>query len=215
MYWERTRRPDRWGTNAAWCFDRVPSFDGEWDFDKVGSRSKLVFSFCRIILVIALLYDFRSSGNGSILWALLDCHTPFFGGWISLISYCSCNGVKLAGVTLLYLPSSSFDTPTSTPWCRSLQSLQQYCRKAVGKLFPYHLHGINWIIFFPIYKKARAKAYTIEIIKVAFKVAGIFLLNPRVVLSQFSKPTSKSRRESRTDTICILDYTPYTKYDLR
>ena len=76
MYWKRTRRLDRWGTNAAWFFDRVPSFDGDWDFGKVGSRSELVFF---LLLHYPYhrtpLYDFRSSGNGSILWALLDCHT--------------------------------------------------------------------------------------------------------------------------------------------
>ena len=76
-------------------------------------------------------------------------------------------------------------------------------------------HGINWIIFFPIYKEAWAKAYTTESIKAAFKVTGIFLLNPRVVLSQFSKPTANSCRESRANTTCILKYTPYTKYDTR
>ena len=57
----------------------------------------------------------------------------------------------------------------------------------IGKLLEAFLltafHGINWVLFFPIYKEAQAKAYTIEIIKAAFKVTEIFLLNPRVVLS--------------------------------
>ena len=57
----------------------------------------------------------------------------------------------------------------------------------VGKLLEAFLltafHGINWVPFFPIYKEAQAKAYTIEIIKAAFRVTEIFFLNPRVVLS--------------------------------
>ena len=124
------------GTNAAWFFDCVPSFDGHWDFDKVGSWSELVF-----FLLLhdpyhrAPLYDFRSSGNGSILWALLDCHTNFFGAWISLISYCSCNGVKLTGVTLLHLPSSSFDTPLQPLDVSPFSPLQQYSQKAIRRLF--------------------------------------------------------------------------------
>ena len=93
--------------------------------------------------------------------------------------------------------------------------LQQHCRGAFEDFFLTTFHGINWIIFFPIYKEAWAKAYTTESIKAAFKVTGIFLLNPRVVLSQFSKPTANSRRESQAGTTCILEYTPYTKYDLR
>ena len=35
------------------------------------------------------------------------------------------------------------------------------------------------------------------------------------VLGQLSKPTAKSRSESRANTTCILENTPYTKHNLR
>ena len=107
------------------------------------------------------------------------------------------------------LPSSSLDALTPTRSLRSFAiTLLESCRKAVGRLFSHHLYGINWVIFFPIYKEAREKAYTIEIIKAAFKKSSSF--------SQSSKPTANSRRESWADTACILGYmyTPCTKYDL-
>ena len=75
----------------------------------------------------------------------------------------------------------------------------QHYRKAVGRLFLTASHGINWDIFFPIYKVARAKAYTIENIKAAFKVTRGFPPDPRVVLSQFSNPAAKSRSEPQPD----------------
>ena len=87
-------------------------------------------------------------------------------------------------------------------------------RIAVKESFLTISHGINRHIFFPIYNEARAKAYTVKNITAAFKVTRIFPLNSRV-LSQLSKPTAKSRSESRADTTCILENTPYTKHDLR
>ena len=42
-----------------------------------------------------------------------------------------------------------------------------------------------------------------------------FPLNPRVVLSQFSKATAKSRSETQANTTCMLENTPYTEHDLR
>ena len=74
-------------------------------------------------------------------------------------------------------------------------------------------HGINRDIFFPIYKQARAKTYTVENIKAAFKVTGIVPLNPRVVLSQLSKRTARSRQP--TGNSITLENTPYTRHDLR
>ena len=87
-------------------------------------------------------------------------------------------------------------------------------RIAVKESFLNISHGINRDILFPIYKEARAKAYTVENITAAFKVTRISPLNSRV-LSQLSKPTAKCRSESRANTTCILENTPYTKHDLR
>ena len=87
-------------------------------------------------------------------------------------------------------------------------------RRAVKESFLAISHGINRDILIPIYKEARAKANTVENITAAFKVTGIFPLNSRV-LSQPSKPTAKSRSESRANATCILENTPYTKHDLR
>ena len=82
--------------------------------------------------------------------ALIDCHMTFSGRWISLTSYCSCNGVKLASATLLYLPFSSFDTPAPTPWCRSLQLFTTVLSESCRKTFSHHL---SWhqLDFFPPY----------------------------------------------------------------
>ena len=149
--------------------------------------------------------------------ALLNCHMSFFEGRIVFLVSCySCNGVKLA--VLLYF--AFLLTRHTRSNLNPLMSVSPVLyNNTVGKLsedfFLTTFHGINWVILFPIYKEARAKAYyPIEIIKAAFKVTVIFLLNPRVVLSQFLKPTANSCRESRADATCILEYTPYTKYDL-
>ena len=85
-------------------------------------------------------------------------------------------------------------------------------RKAVD-FFLTTSHGINRDIFFPIYKQARAKTYTVENIKAVFKVTGIVPLNPQVVLSQLSKPTARSRQPTGNST--TLENTPYTRHDLR
>ena len=95
-----------------------------------------------------------------------------------------------------------------------LGPLQHHYRKTVEDFLLTNGHGINWVIFFPIYKLARAKAYTVENIKATFKVTGILPLNPRVVLSQLAKPTAQSRSQSNSTT-CILERTPYSKHDLR
>ena len=74
--------------------------------------------------------------------------------------------------------------------------LQHYC-EAVEEFFS------------PI---SRVNAYTIENIKAAFKVTGIFSLNLRVV--RCSQPVfetyCKSHRQSLAITTCILENTPYT-----
>ena len=87
-------------------------------------------------------------------------------------------------------------------------------RIAVKESFLAISHGINRDILIPTYKEARAKAYTVENITAAFKVTRIFPLNSRV-LSQLSKPTAKSRSESRANATCILENTPYPKHGLR
>ena len=108
-----------------------------------------------------------------------QCHMSFFEGRIFLISCCSRNGVKLA--TLLYFAFLLTRHTHSNP-LMSVSSVLY--NNTVGMLsedfFLTTFHGINWVVFFPIYKEAWSKAYTVDIIKAAFKVTGIFLLNPRL-----------------------------------
>ena len=92
--------------------------------------------------------------------------------------------------------------------------MQHHYRKIVEDFFLTTSHGINRAIFFPTYKQARAKAYTVENIKAAFKVTGILPLNPRAVPSQPAKPTAQSCSQSNSTTR-ILERTPYTKHNLR
>ena len=92
-------------------------------------------------------------------------------------------------------------------------ALQHY-RNAFEDFFLTTSHSINCDLVFPICKQARAKTYTIEDIKTAFKATRIVPLNPRAVLSQLSEPTAKSRSQSNS-IMCIPEKTPYTKHDLR
>ena len=91
--------------------------------------------------------------------------------------------------------------------------LQQHNRKVVEDFFLITSYGTNQDIFFPIYTEALSKTYNIENIKAAFKVTGIFPLNPRVV-SQLWKPTAKTRSKSRSNTNRILKtfLTPSTTF---
>ena len=88
-------------------------------------------------------------------------------------------------------------------------SVSPVLRNTIAKLledfFLTTSQGIKWDISFIIYKEACAKAYTVENIKAAFKLTRNFPPNPRVVLSQFSKPIAKSRSdlESQANTTCI------------
>ena len=80
----------------------------------------------------------------------------------------------------------------------------------VGLFGPFQQHYCEAVeeFFSPI---SRANAYTIKNIKAAFKVTGIFPLNPRVVRSQPAfEIYCESRRKSLAITTCILENTPYT-----
>ena len=85
--------------------------------------------------------------------------------------------MKLA--TLLYFAFLTRPTRARSNPLMSVSSVLYNTNNTVGKLSEDFLlttfHGINWVL---IYKEAQAKAYTIEIIKAAFKVTEIFFLNP-------------------------------------
>ena len=53
-------------------------------------------------------------------------------------------------------------------------------RKAVKDFFLTTSHDINRAIFFPIYKQARAEAYTVDNIKATVKVTGITPRTPEL-----------------------------------
>ena len=116
-------------------------------------------------------------------------------GHVSHINYTFLSWCETHGIIVFCFP------PHSTHLLQPLDvglfgPLQKHYRKAVEDFFLTTSHGINRAIFFPTYKQARAKAYTVENIKAAFRVTGTIPLNPRVVLSQLAKPTAKSRSQS-------------------
>lgn len=76
--------------------------------------------------------------------------------------------------------------------------------------------GINRDLFVPLYKKARALAYTEYNSEEAFKECGTAPFNPRTVLGQVSQPTSRAPPNGpATTSEFLLDKTPYTKCGLR
>jgi hypothetical protein len=198
---------------AVQCFDwykNVHADDGDARFavsQKGWTDNKMAMHW------LTKVYDpvskARCPGKQRLL--ILDGHVSHVN--YTFLGYCEQNGI-----TVFCLPAHS--THLLQPLDVGLFSqLQTHYQKAVEDYFRITSVGINRDTFFPLYKRARAKAYTLENITSAFECTGIVPLNARVVLSKLDNPTAISRAAARdrmmSDNSFPLDRTPYTKFELR
>ena len=114
-------------------------------------------------------------------------------------------------------PGPSRDTHLLQPLDFGLfWQLQPHYRKSVEDYSLTTNIGINRVLFFPIYKQARALSYNVANIASAFKKSVIVSFNARPVLSQLSPPTAASGAAARNHTEGFpLENTPYTKCEFR
>ena len=93
--------------------------------------------------------------------------------------------------------------------------LQHHYSKAVEDYFLTTSISISQDTFYPLFKKARSQAYSLDSIRNAFRTCGIVPLQARSVLEKLQAPSPPTPRLKAAPESVILEQTPHSKCELR
>lgn len=128
---------------------------------------------------------------------------------VDFVDYCEQNNI------IVYcLPANSAHLLQPLDVCL-FSPLQHHYSKAVEDYFLTTSISISRDTFYPLFKKARSQAYSLDSIRNVFCTCGIVPLQARSVLEKLQAPSPPTPRLKAALESLILEQTPHSKCELR